>query len=101
MNPQYIFEAAREFDSESQLSIINDKIIWIKPEVAPINDEELFRRAKEIASKQEYKNYRKQKYPLLEEQLDMLWHSIDNGVLDKNSDFYKKIKSIKDEFPKP
>jgi len=101
MNPQYIFEAAREFDIEAQLSIINDKIIWIKPEIAPINDEELFKRAEKIAEKQAYKNSRREKYPKLEEQLDMLWHSIDNGSLDKESDFYKSIKAVKEEFPKP
>jgi hypothetical protein len=101
MNPQYIFEAAREFDPEAQLSIINEKIIWIKPEIAPINDEELFKRAKEIASKQEYKNIRKQNYPKLEEQLDMLWHAIDQGTLDKESEFYTVIKSVKNQFPKP
>ena len=65
MNPQYIFEAAREFDPEAQLSIINEKIIWIKPEIAPINDEELIRRANEISQKQEYKNLRKQKRKIL------------------------------------
>lgn len=101
MNLNYIFEAAREFDPEAQLSIINEKIIWIKPEIAPINDEELIRRANEIAQKQEYKNLRKQKYPQLSEQLDMLWHSIEQGSLNKDSEFYKAIKAVKDEFPKP
>ncbi len=97
----YIFEAAKEFDPEVQLSIINEKIIWIKPPIAPISDQELIKRASEISKKQEYKNLRKEKYPKLEEQLDMLWHSIDNGSLDKESGFYKSIKAVKEEFPKP
>ena len=34
-------------------------------------------------------------------QLDLIWHAIDQGLtLDKNSDFYKQIKAIKDEYPK-
>lgn len=101
MNPQYIFEAAREFYPEAQLSIIGDKIVWLKPEIAPINNEELLKRASEIASEREYKNVRREKYPRIEEQLDMLWHSIDKGTLDKESDFYKAIKTVKDKFPKP
>ena len=101
MNPQYIFEAARKFDPEAQLSIIGEKIVWLKPEIAPINNEELLKRAGDIASKQEYKNIRREKYPRIEEQLDMLWHSIDQGSLNKDSHFYKAIKTVKDEFPKP
>ncbi len=97
----YIFEAARQFDPEAELSIIGDKIVWLKPEIAPVNNEELLRRANEISLRQEYKNTRKQKYPPIEEQIDMLWHSIDEGKLDKESDFYKAIKTVKDEFPKP
>ena len=39
-------------------------------------------------------------YPKIEEQLDKLWHDIDEGKLDKNGEFYKYIKSVKDTFPK-
>ena len=40
-------------------------------------------------------------YPDLGEQLDMIWHAIDAGKLDKTSDFYTKLKKIKDDNPKP
>jgi|TARA_B100000085_G_scaffold31753_1_gene26197 hypothetical protein len=40
-------------------------------------------------------------YPKIEEQLDKLWHDIDQGKLDKNGEFYKYIKNVKDTFPKP
>jgi len=39
-------------------------------------------------------------YPQIAEQLDMLWHAIDNGTLDKTSDFYIKLKAVKDKYPK-
>ena len=39
-------------------------------------------------------------YPRIEEQLDKLWHDIDEGKLDKNGEFYKYIKNVKDTFPK-
>ena len=40
-------------------------------------------------------------YPSVDKQLDMLWHAIDEGALDKTSDFYVQIKAIKDKYPKP
>jgi hypothetical protein len=43
-------------------------------------------------------------YPSLGEQLDLLWHDIDNGLfgdsVKTNSTFYSKIKEVKDEHPK-
>ena len=47
---------------------------------------------------QEYQRLRK--YPSLGDQLDMLWHAIDNGTLNKTSDFYTAIKAVKDAHPK-
>ena len=41
------------------------------------------------------------KYPTINDQLDMLWHAIDQGTLDKTSDFYTTIKAVKDAHPKP
>jgi hypothetical protein len=46
----------------------------------------------------EYKSLRQ--YPSLGDQLDMLWHAIDNGTLNKTSDFYTAIKAVKDAHPK-
>ena len=46
----------------------------------------------------EYKSQRQ--YPSLGDQLDMLWHAIDNNALNKTSDFYTAIKAVKDAHPK-
>ena len=57
----------------------------------------------EVANKwelNEYKRLRAIQYPALREQLDMLWHAIDNGTLNKTSDFYTAIKAVKDAHPK-
>lgn len=40
------------------------------------------------------------KYPSLSDQLDMLWHAIDQDALDKTSDFYTTLKAVKDTHPK-
>ena len=39
-------------------------------------------------------------YPSVIEQLDLLWHAIDDGALDKTSDFYVQIKAVKTKWPK-
>ena len=44
------------------------------------------------------KNIRERKYPEVEEQLDQLWHDIDDGILGegaKNSKWYQNISKIK------
>lgn len=53
-----------------------------------------------LESVNEYQLPRKRKYPALGDQLDMLWHAIDNGTLNKTSDFYTAIKAVKDTYPK-
>lgn len=49
----------------------------------------------------QYQRDRADAYPDLADQLDMLWHAIDNGTLDKTSDFYTTLKAVKDNNPKP
>ena len=39
-------------------------------------------------------------YPDLGEQLDLLYHDIENGTLTTSGDFYKTLKAVKDKFPK-
>ena len=40
-------------------------------------------------------------YAEIGEQLDKLWHDIDEGKLDKTGSFYTSIKTIKDRWSKP
>ena len=48
-----------------------------------------------------YFNVRKNEYPEISEQLDMLYHAIDADAVDKTSDFYVELKKVKDASPKP
>ena len=43
---------------------------------------------------------RLQAYPAIAEQLDKLYHDIDEGKVDKTGEFYKAIKAVKDANPK-
>ncbi len=40
-------------------------------------------------------------YPSIPDQLDMLFHDIDDGKLDKTGSWYKAVKATKDKFRKP
>ena len=48
-----------------------------------------------------YRNQRSQEYPQVTDQLDMLWHAMDDGTLPKVEPFYTQIKTVKDKYPKP
>ena len=39
-------------------------------------------------------------YLKLSEQLDKLWHDIDQGTLDRTGSFYRAAKAVKDAYPK-
>jgi 4-hydroxyphenylpyruvate dioxygenase-like putative hemolysin len=45
------------------------------------------------------KSARAKQYPSVGEQLDMLWHAIDSGKLDKTTDFYTALKAVKEQNP--
>lgn len=47
-----------------------------------------------------YTARRQAAYPQIGEQLDMLWHAIDQGNLDKTSEFYTTLLEVKTSIPK-
>lgn len=47
-----------------------------------------------------YAEIRKRMYPSTGEQLDMLWHAMNNGLVEKSEPFYTSIKTVKDAVPK-
>jgi hypothetical protein len=89
---------------ENIVSIIND-ICYDKDGYQVIPDEILvnqeINRLTLERNKTAYRRQRAREYPTMSDQLDMLWHAIDSGTLDKDSEFYTTLKSIKDNNPKP
>tara|TARA_B110000211_G_scaffold207569_1_gene243450 strand:- start:1641 stop:2021 length:381 start_codon:yes stop_codon:yes gene_type:complete len=55
---------------------------------------------KSIDVSPEYRRLRKADYPSVEEQLDALWHAMDDGSTVKAEAFYERIKNVKDRYPK-
>jgi predicted 3-demethylubiquinone-9 3-methyltransferase (glyoxalase superfamily) len=58
---------------------------------------------KNLTKNYTYSQARGTEYPTLKEQLDLLWHAIDDGVFGdsaKLTSFYTQLKAVKDKFPK-
>jgi hypothetical protein len=70
---------------------------------APTKDEIMkeFEFQKATAEYYQYAYDRCANYPDGFEQLDMLWHAVNEGKDLKDSDWFQKIKEVKEQFPKP
>lgn len=56
---------------------------------------------KTIAGQTSYVKHRLNAYPSLGDQMDMLWHAMNNGVIPKVEPFYTQILDVKTQYPKP
>lgn len=80
-----------------------DGLEWLDNSPKPTEAEllaEVARLQAEYDAKQ-YQRDRAKAYPSLQEQLDMLWHSVNNGTDLKDSDWFNQLKSVKDTYEKP
>ena len=80
------------------------EIEWLEG-TTPISKADIKAKMNEMANEPEQSNYaqqRKSAYPEIGDQLDMLWHSIDQDaeLKQKYFDFYQAIKSVKVKYPK-
>lgn len=84
-NPQAYADIVAQANREhKKIEVINDELALTEIEPTVLG----------------YKVLRAKEYPRLQEQMDMLWHAIDENKLDKTSDFYLRLKAVKDRFPK-
>ena len=82
----------------------NGEIVWHEG-TTPIPVADIEAKMNEMANEPEQSNYaqqRKNSYPKIGDQLDMLWHSIDQDeeLKTKYFNFYQAIKSVKIKHPK-
>ena len=49
----------------------------------------------------DWRQKRKEAYPAVENQLDLLWHAMDQGAMPKVEPFYSVIAAVKLAHPKP
>ena len=107
--PPTISDAILEINSSARMVVDDNdinQIRWVDG-TSPIPKTTIEAKKAEMLSTWNAKNYSRQRretYTVLREQLDMLWHDIDDGKLGddaKTGQFYTAIKTIKDQYPKP
>ena len=105
LSNQTNYESAIDYDSVVDLeSDLTDQVIFFscKIEGGEIVEKESDER-KNLRETKQARIDRKDEYPEIGEQLDMLYHAIDadSDLKGKFSNFYSTIKSIKEKYPKP
>ena len=78
-----------------------DSIQWLNG-TTPIPKADIEAKMNEIGTESNYAQQRRNAYPPIGDQLDMLWHSIDKDpqLKSKYFDFYEAIKGVKVKYPK-
>jgi len=98
---QFRTEATSEIESEKPLyaQVNNEKREFTDDEYdQAIEDRAQF---KLNAQDNGYVRDRQESYPALGEQLDLLYHDMTAGKGDKTGEWYKAVKKVKDDNPKP
>ena len=105
LSNQTNYESAIDYDSVVDIeSDLTDQVIFFSCKIsdgALVQSESDER--KKIRETKQARQDRKDEYPEIGEQLDLLYHAIDadSDLKTKFSSFYDTIKSIKGKYPKP
>ena len=102
-----IIDVIRKINPSAEVTVGEnniDQITWHN-ETTPIPKADIEAKMNEMANEPEQSNYAQQRrnaYPEIGDQLDMLWHSIDQDpqLKSKYFDFYEAIKAVKVKYPK-
>ena len=85
----------------AQWVLRGDVLEWFDVEQSQPTDDEIATELTRLQAEYDDNEYQRlRQYPSIGDQLDMLWHAIDSGTLNKTSDFYTTIKAVKDTYPK-
>ena len=102
-----IIEAIKKINPNAEVSVSGNDINNIEWHngTTPIPVADIEAKMNEMANEPKQSNYAQQRrnaYPEIGDQLDMLWHTMDkdNELQHKYYDFYQTIKKVKVAFPK-
>ena len=100
-----IIDAIIAINPQAQVSITNEDyetIQWHNG-TTPISKADIEAKMVEVQADYDAKQYQRDRvYPSIGDQLDMLWHTMDNNpeLQHKFYDFYQTIKKVKVDYPK-
>ena len=95
INPNAKFQIEKDIDG-------NENITWLNG-TTPIPKADIEAKMVEVQADYDTKQYQRDRvYPSIGDQLDLLWHSIDQNPALKSQyfDFYEAIKAVKVKNPK-
>jgi len=102
-----VIKAILKINPNAEVSVSGNDINQITWEngTTPIPKADIEAKMNEMANEPEQSNYveqRRNAYPPVGDQLDMLWHTIDKDekLQGKYFDFYQTLKTVKVKFPK-
>ena len=101
-----ITKAILKINPSAEVTIKGDDINTCEIEwyngTTPIPKADIKAKMNEIGTESDYAQQRKNAYPPIGDQLDMLWHSIDQNpeLKQKYFNFYEAIKQVKVKYPK-
>ena len=103
-----IYNAIKSINSNANVSVRGTSLEDCEIEwgnITPIPKADIEAKMNEMANEPEQSNYAQQRrnaYPPIGDQLDMLWHTIDKDILlqKRYFDFYQTIKQVKVKYPK-
>ena len=102
-----VIKAILKINPNAELSVSDNDvntIVW-ENGTTPIPKADIEAKMNEMANEPEQSQYaelRRNAYPPIGDQLDMLWHTIDKDILlqKRYFEFYQTIKSVKIKYPK-
>ena len=102
---ELVIKAIRKINPNAQNRIVGETlkdctIEWIVGD--PISKSDIEAKMNEIGTESNYVQQRRNSYPEIGDQLDMLWHSIDQDAQLKSKyfNFYEALKAVKVKYPK-
>ena len=101
----FVDKAILEINSNAKFSIDDNdtsQITWLEG-TSPISEDDIISKINELRAdynSKEYQRIRQFKYDRIENQLDQLWHDINDDKLNKSGSWFKSIKAVKDKYPK-
>ena len=101
----FVDKAIKIINPNAKFSIDGDdtsRITWLDG-TSPISEDDIITKINELRAdynSKEYQRIRQFKYDRIENQLDQLWHDINDNKLDKTGSWFKSIKAVKDANPK-
>ena len=104
-----IIDAILKINPNAKVTVVGSdidtcEIEWLEG-TTPISKADIEAKMNEMANEPEQSQYAEQRrnaYPPIGDQLDMLWHTIDKDILlqKRYFDFYQTIKQVKVKYPK-